>query len=164
MKLKDLIASNGHCEIPEGASAIPAGAFDGCAALKSVRIPDSVTEIGRWAFAGCTQLKSVRIPDSCTRIGGYAFSCCTALASVRIPDSCTAIGDFAFYGCTALPSVKLPRHTAIRVSGDWLQCGCKCERLRWWESDKGKAFAERNGYTEAEYATAIEQLRKLCQV
>ena len=138
MQLNDMIDENGHCEIPDGTTAVP---------IK--------------AFAYCARLKSVRIPDSVTYISAYAFRDCTALKSVRIPDSVAAIGEWAFDSCTALPSALLARHTAILVSGDWLQIGCQCARLGWWELGKGREFATRNGYTEAEYATAIEQLRQL---
>ena len=185
MQLKDLIDKNGHCEIPEGTAAISdfalyhctqlksvripdsctrigRRAFSYCTSLKSVRIPDSVTEIGGWAFSRCTALKSVRIPDSVTKIGDWAFYCCSSLKSVSIPDSCTAIGDWAFYRCTVLPSVELAHHTAIRVDKDLLQISCKCERLGWWESGEGKAFAMANGYTKRQRTEAIEQLRKLC--
>ena len=162
MQLKDLIDANGHCDIPEGTTAIPADAFRGCTALASVRIPDSCTRIGDCAFYGCTALASVRIPDSVTEIGDWAFHGCASLESVVVPASVTSIGALAFSRCTALPSVELAHHTAVRVSGDWLQCGCKCARLGWWESEKGREFAEENEYTEAEYEAAIEQLRQLC--
>ena len=161
MQLKDMIDANGHCEIPEGTTAIPAEVFYGCTALKSVWIPGSVTEIGDNAFRGCTSLKSVQLPDSCTHIGGFAFSHCTALTSVRIPAAITEIYIYAFYRCTSLPLVELPHQTAIRIDKDWLQCGCKCARLGWWESEKGREFAMANEYTGAEYTAAIEQLRQL---
>ena len=162
MLLRDMIDANGHCEIPEGTKAIQVDAFCGCISLKSVRIPDSCARIGGFAFSGCTALASVTIPDSVTAIGYSAFRFCSLLKSVVIPVSVAAIGDNAFRGCTSLPSVELTLHTAVLVDEDWLQIGCKCQRLQWWESGDGMEFAMWNGYREEEYEAAIKKLRKLC--
>lgn len=43
-------------------TAIPEGAFSGCAGIRSITVPDSVTSIGKGAFSGCIGLQSITLP------------------------------------------------------------------------------------------------------
>lgn len=62
-----------ECEIRSGVVCVADGAFEGCAALKSVTIPASVTNIGDRAFYSCGSLKVITIPDSVSAVGEKAF-------------------------------------------------------------------------------------------
>ncbi|MCL2798119.1 MAG: leucine-rich repeat protein, partial [Firmicutes bacterium] len=94
--------------IPEGATAIEAGAFRGYAKLTGITIPTSVTSIGSDAFFGCGALSSITIPDSVTSIGERAFFGCKSLKEIVVPESVTEIGIGAFFGCDALTKITLP--------------------------------------------------------
>ena len=115
--------------IPNGVTAIPSSAFNGCSALTSITIPDSVTSIGSSAFYGTAWYNnqpdglvyagkvvykykgtmpsntSIVIKEGTLGIASYVFSDCTGLTSIVIPDSVTSIGDYAFHGCTGLTTV-----------------------------------------------------------
>ena len=77
-------------------TAIGAGAFMECIALRSVTIPNSVMLIDYMAFTGCTNLTSIVIPNSVREIGTNAFASCSSLSSITIPNSITKVGNNAF--------------------------------------------------------------------
>ena len=56
----------------ENITSIPANAFSGCVALKSV-VADSVTSIGEGAFMGCSSLENFTVQTSVTELGKNAF-------------------------------------------------------------------------------------------
>ena len=111
--------------IPDGVTAIPSYAFDGCKGLTSVTIPNSMMSIGSYAFFGCTGLIKITGPSavvstvakqcgsksfevvitSGTSIG--SFSGCTGLTSVTIPNSVTSIDYSAFEGCNNLQDIYI---------------------------------------------------------
>lgn len=66
----------------EGATKIPAYAFDGCT-LQSIDISDSVTGIGEAAFRNCTKLTTITIPKNITTIDAEAFNGCTGVTKVN---------------------------------------------------------------------------------
>jgi len=51
--LKQYNGDGGKVVVPDGVTAIGAGAFKECKTLTSVVLPDSVVSIGRNAFASC---------------------------------------------------------------------------------------------------------------
>lgn len=120
-------------DIPDSVTAIRAGAFCNCKALKSVIVPNSVTSVGSFAFAycdnlinvslpnnlvndksgdqmfrECPNLTSVTLPNNLTRIPQMFFHSCKALAKINIPDSVTFIGNNAFGQCVSLTEIVLP--------------------------------------------------------
>lgn len=136
--LSDLGAAFENCdwleeiEIPEGLTAILAGTFKSCQALKKVSLPGSITKIGESAFAGCELLEEVQIPEGVTQIGKNAFMGCKALKTLRFPaclkvipegvcgdcaalerviisDGIESIERSAFFGCAALKQLSLPK-------------------------------------------------------
>ena len=94
--------------IPEGVTSIGDGAFFGCEKLENIDLPESIKEVGLRAFAGCRKLKSVLIPEGTKEIGEREFEDCVSLESVVIPDGVETIGNGAFKGCRALKSVEIP--------------------------------------------------------
>jgi hypothetical protein len=69
--------------VPDGISAIPARAFQGCGNLASVTLPASVTAIGEFAFAQCPLLASVALPPSAV-VGERAFGD-SGLTAITVP-------------------------------------------------------------------------------
>lgn len=62
--IPEALGASGTTYIP--VTSIAAGAFEGCAVLKSVEIPSSITTIGRDAFKGCTSLEKFKIKKTTT--------------------------------------------------------------------------------------------------
>ena len=56
-----------------GVERIATYAFDGCAALSSVKLSKSLKVVGNDAFYGCPNLKSIRLYKELETIGDYAF-------------------------------------------------------------------------------------------
>ncbi len=61
--------------VPSGVQIIGENAFEG-ASMESVRIPNGCTAIGAGAFKDCANLEQISIPNSCTTIGAGAFDGC----------------------------------------------------------------------------------------
>lgn len=113
---------------------IPARAFMGCSALKSVSLGNGsgVNTIGEYAFAGCTSLSSfpfrsgltsvgtaafegsgltavdLSASSSLTSLGAWAFAKCDKLTSVIFNDKLTTLGDGIFLDDASLVTVALP--------------------------------------------------------
>lgn len=122
--------------VPDGVSAICAGAFEGNDRVKGVTIPSGVRSIGHGAFAGCTSLANIVIPDTVTDTSVYAFARTPWLldrtglvtagkvlisytggdTAVTVPAGVTAIGDAAFSQRGALESVTIP--SAVTYIGE----------------------------------------------
>ena len=62
--------------LPEHLEELPACAFMGCTALKTVDLPDGITWIGMMAFQGCTNLEYVELPPKLTYIITCVFDEC----------------------------------------------------------------------------------------
>ncbi len=60
----DIKGATGTIDIPEGTTAVPAGAFKG-STISSIHIPASVTSIGEEAFEGCSQLATITVDENC---------------------------------------------------------------------------------------------------
>lgn len=63
---------NGRISLVLEAAEIPANAFSGCYALRSV-VANSVTTIGIGAFYECTQITAITFGTVITEVGNYAF-------------------------------------------------------------------------------------------
>ena len=94
----------------EGASLVPAHAFQGRPELVRVILPESMKTIGSYAFAGCTALAGCNLPKGLETIGEQAFRE-TALTGVTIPGC--ALGDAAFYNCVSLTFVMFDEGTTV---------------------------------------------------
>lgn len=68
-----------HLELPEGITAIGAGAFMANDSIRSVHVPSSVIYIDSMAFGSCTALRTLNIPVSVEWIDEYAFAGCANL-------------------------------------------------------------------------------------
>ena len=125
-------------KIPDGAAAIPTGAFSGSTSVGRLIIPNSVTEIGEFAFQNCSSVSSVKLPDFLTKVGGFCFQGCSSMESLTLPTSLTEIPNFCFEGCNALTSLSdtdrercLPVLQILRgldhprvCNQDWAACLC----------------------------------------
>lgn len=94
--------------VPEGVTAIGAGAFKGCALMKRVILPDSLEVIGEHAFKGCRSLEEIHIPNNVKEIGDYAFHRCHNLQQIRLPEQVTKLGNCAFLYCDSLKTIAMP--------------------------------------------------------
>jgi len=86
-------------------TSIGDGAFynvSGIGGPSVVTIPDSATNIGNGVFQGCGDLSIVTIGTNVTSIGKYVFEG-TTLSSILIPTSVTSIGSFG--NCPELTGV-----------------------------------------------------------
>lgn len=81
---------------PSTLEYVGAGAFEYCAALKSVELPEGTRIIYENGFADCTALHYVSLPSTLEGVGGYAFYNCPNLKEIGVPAGCTTIGENAF--------------------------------------------------------------------
>lgn len=86
--------------VPEGITAVSAGAFRDSAALESVDL-SGVLSVGDGAFYRCTALESVKL-DSAAVVGRAAFYGCSSVREISFGEKLTSIGDDAFRDCAAL--------------------------------------------------------------
>ena len=81
-------------------------AFNGCAALTTVRFKDGVTVVNGGVVQGLKSLTTLELADSITAIKADAFNGCSGITGeLRLPDSLTQLGSNTFYGCTGITSV-----------------------------------------------------------
>lgn len=86
------------------------GAFEGCAALKSINIPNMVPEIPERCFFGCTALEEVTINQASSavkKIRKSAFEGCVSLKKIISPNTTEAFYERCFYGCSKLETVDI---------------------------------------------------------
>lgn len=96
-------------QVPEGVTAIGAGAFYNHAQLEQVTLPDSVEVIGEKAFKGCKSLKKADLGTGLKEIQKFAFYGCSNLTQkLVLPFAMTKLGENAFSGCTGISGLKLP--------------------------------------------------------
>lgn len=76
-----------HVTVPDGVTAIGAGAFMANEKLRSVHLPSSVVYIDSMAFGGCSSFLQLNIPDSVEWIDEYAFASCVNLTLYGRADS-----------------------------------------------------------------------------
>lgn len=90
--------------LPENATFIPEGIFNGCMSLEIVNIPQSIERIGEFAFSDCA-ITDVHLPETLKRIDIDAFQSCRKLKTIVLPSSLTVIETNAFNLCGGLRSV-----------------------------------------------------------
>jgi len=118
-----LVAYRGNATaivVPEGVTAIGAGAFKGMSQITSVTLPASLTSIGSEAFAG-TGITEVQISGSVTEIGAGAFDAGTR---VNAPADSAAMAWAMANGCadptpepTETPAPELSVGDAFQADG-----------------------------------------------
>lgn len=69
-----------------GSGVIPAGAFEACTSLTTVKLSDGITGVGSNAFYGCSNLVSIEISNSVTSIAEDTFTGCP-IENVVVPVS-----------------------------------------------------------------------------
>ena len=84
--------------IPEGVTAIAAGAFSKCTGVISLTIPDTMTSIGNYAFSGCIGLIGVSLGEKVANIGYAAFEDCYKLVEVYNKSSLCIMERSSDYG------------------------------------------------------------------
>lgn len=90
-------------------AAVPASAFEDCAALGTFAFGSGLRSVGEGAFAR-TALAEVAM-EECTSldsIGAWAFAGDAALVRVVLPAHLAAVGEGAFFECTSLTGITLP--------------------------------------------------------
>ena len=93
--------------IPDGVTAVYAGAFWGCKKLRKITIPKGVISIWQLAFAD-SGLLEIEIPDTVKSMDINAFNGCKALTRVHIGKGLERISYRSFKGCRALKSITIP--------------------------------------------------------
>ena len=96
-----------HIEVPDGITAVGAGAFMANVNLRSVHLPDSIVYIDSMAFGGCSELRLLNIPDSVEWIDEYSFSGCVNL---------TLYGRQNSYSQKYAEYMEMPFSTEVYVS------------------------------------------------
>ena len=110
------LGNNENIVIPDEATQLVCGLFEGNEKIRSVIIPDSVNMIEDNAFKNCTALESVKFGAGVTEISAYAFCGCKSLKKIEIPNSVKSIGEYGFYNCTSLSSVSLDSCCIKRIN------------------------------------------------
>ena len=95
------------CVLPDTVTCVAAGAFEDCAALRSVTLPRNLEILGSSLFEGCSSLEQVTMPESPVQLDSSAFSGCSSLKTLALPDSITRIENSVFSGCNQL-EISLP--------------------------------------------------------
>jgi hypothetical protein len=124
--------------VPDGVAEIARGAFEGCAAIRSVTLPKSVTKIGWRAFYMCVQLGSVSVsadaidcewgafdktawytsqPDGLVYVGKTVYGYKGEMPEntrIQIAEGTTGIAERAFINQTKLVGVTMP-DSVVRI-------------------------------------------------
>jgi hypothetical protein len=97
-------------------ASIPAGAFLGCCALKSIILPSSVKTLGVACFFDCIVLADspLSIDSAVVRIGEEAFRHCRALTLLVLPASVEFVGHDAFENCVSLARLTFGSPSHLR--------------------------------------------------
>ena len=96
-----------HLELPDGITAVGAGAFMANENLRSVHLPESIVYIDSMAFGGCSELRLINIPDSVEWIDEYSFAGCERL---------TLHGRLDSYAQKYAEYMEMPFSTEVYVS------------------------------------------------
>ncbi len=92
---------------------IPAGEFNECTSLETIKLPANITKIGEESFNGCSNLTTINL-ENLNSIGANAFNGCKVLSDTSVaslPDALNELGVGVFKGCTALTTLKVPTIT-----------------------------------------------------
>lgn len=108
--------------IPEGITALPYFAFQGCTALEKVILPSTLIHIGSSCFDSCRSLKSINLPEGITRLPMSCFYGCESITEVVIPSHITKLGSYCFMGCTGLKTIDLHEDITALGKGCFASC------------------------------------------
>lgn len=115
----------GDVIIPEGITAIAAGAFYGNQNITSVTLPSTVEQIGERAFCNCILLKEIRLPKKVTILSNGVFAYCFKLKRILAEGRITEVGEKACYQCEDLQEIPDLYQTVIK---DQAFYGCRSWR------------------------------------
>ena len=107
--------------IPDSVNTIGVNAFKNCTALTDVKLGKCVKDICAYAFCGCKSLKQIELPSGLTVIRRGAFTEC-GLTSVTVPGSVESVHEYAFEDCKSLSSVSLEDGIKRIYSGAFKGC------------------------------------------
>ncbi len=99
--------------VPEGITAIGAGAFQNNQRLERISFGHTLTSLGADAFAGCTSLEKLYIPDNITTLGVDStsyhgpFVNCTGLKEISVGGVRTLTSGMLKTGSTALTKLVI---------------------------------------------------------
>ena len=123
----DVEALGGRLVIPEGVTAIGAGAFEEqLEEVSHVKLPGSLRRINRDAFAYCWCLESIDLGAAVEEVADWAFYGCWSLTRLTVANPDIRFGANAFYDCFGLDEVAAP------VKGGYVFGG--------WTTDTGRDF------------------------
>lgn len=114
-------------------TAIAAGAFRNCSALKTVILPVGLTTIGENAFSGCTNLQLIYLPETITSMPAGAFSGCDSLTHMRVLASLGRAFDYDYDSAMADKYMLLkntPGKRLILVGGSSMTFGLNSVMLK----------------------------------
>lgn len=101
---------------------VKAGAFWGCANLKSLDIPGYLTVVGENGFCGCSSLEVFPDLTYLRSCGNNAFNGCINLNDVTSFAESVYLGDNCFKGCIGLEHVYLGGCDFEETEGVFLNC------------------------------------------
>ena len=102
--------------VANGATTIPAYAFQNATSIEEIVLPKSIKTIGNFAFGGCDSLKHITLSDNLTQLGYGAFGGCISLESIVLPAELSASGGYSshpteygnwFNGCYNLKTITI---------------------------------------------------------
>lgn len=110
--------------VPEGVTAIGAGAFKNMAALKSVNLPASLSSIAAGAFENAGSLSSVNFAGkSIEMVGTRAFANCQELERFTLPDVTKLLNSLVFENCRSLEVVTFLGGAQRTLDNQFQGCG-----------------------------------------
>ena len=105
---------HGEVKIPDAATYLGRGIFEGCDSITSVEISENLNSLPSSMFFSCDGLTSITIPSNVKIIGSNCFAGCN-LDTLVISEGVEEIGNNAFDDC-GLKEINLP--SSIKVIGN----------------------------------------------
>ena len=162
-------------------------AFEGCAALRSVKVKEStmimlgeytflncialtdadlpgskMKSIGSRAFWGCTSLNKFDFSDV-SRIQDFAFANCSSFENITIPSTWNTIAEGAFYGCSGLKNIDIPENIKTIGKNAFQGCsGIKTLKIPGTVTEIGEwAFSNCTGLEEFDIEEGVQTIGDL---
>lgn len=112
--------------------------FSGCTGITGVYLPDSATNLVGGNFNGCTNLKRVRFSPHTTKLPSRALRE-TGIEQITLPEGLESIEDYAFDG-SALKEITLPK--SLKTLGKYAFQNSNLRRLEipWGVTKIGDSF------------------------
>ena len=103
---------DGAVVIESWRTSVPANAFKGCTALRSITLHNGINSVGMEAFRDCTALEEIvgGFPSSLEIISTSAFRNLPRLREVKFPEDSQlkTLETYAFLGAASITTLKLP--------------------------------------------------------